>query len=291
MGESMKKSSKKKRELIFLYGFICPWIIGFLLFQIIPMTTSLYYSFTETTMLAIGKVPPKVVGFANYVEVFKDDIFLKSIGTTFLFAFLRVFLGVFLSLLVAILLNKKLYMKNVWRTLVYLPAIIPVVGAALVWSTLFSSDFSLMNFLLSFLGIPGVEWLSYDNAFWSVLLMSVWSGIGPTMIIILAGLQNIPKDLMEAADIDGASRIKKFSIITIPLLSATLLYNLVTGFIGALQSYAEMDLLTGDTGFVITMAMNVVNNAFSEDKYGMGYASALAWVMFVIILIFTLIFF
>ena len=210
---------------------------------------------------------------------------------TFVFAFARVFSGVIIALLLAILLNGKIPGKKIYRTMIYLPAIIPVVGSAMLWKQLFSQDFSLYNYLLSFIGIAPIEWLSYDNSMSSVILMSVWSGLGPTMIILLASLQNVPRELLEAAEVDGGNAINKFRHITIPMISPTLVYLLVTGFIGALQAYAEMDLLTGGGpgNITTTMAMNVVNNAF--DGRGMGYASAQAWVIFAIILVFSIIFF
>ena len=282
---------RKKRERLFFYSFISPWIIGFLLFSVIPMVTSIYYSFTKITVLGLGRKDPVWVGFKNYVDLFADSDFIGSIGTTFAYSFLRVFIGVFLSLMVALLVNKDIYFKKLFRTLIYLPAIIPVVGSAIIWSQLFSSDFSLLNYLLSIIGIPPINWLSYDNSFWSVLFMSLWCGIGPTMIIIVSALQNVPKELLEAAEIDGAGPVRRFGMIVVPLISSTLLYNLVTGFISTLQAYAEMDLLTGGFGNTETMAMNVVNNAFSDDGGGLGYACAQAWIIFIIILIFTLLFF
>jgi multiple sugar transport system permease protein len=286
---TMKKTT---RDRVSFYLFISPWIIGFLLFSILPMLTSLYYSLTKVTVLGLGKRTPEFLGLDNYRSVLMDDpVFMQSISNTFVYAFVRVFAGVFLSLLLASLLNGKIPGRNIFRTLIYLPAIIPVVGAAMLWKQLFSVDFSLFNFMLSWIGIAPREWLSYDNAMGSVILMSVWSGLGPTMIICLAALQNVPKDLVEAAEMDGANKIRRFRHITIPMISPTLVYLLVTGFIGALQAYAEMDLLTGGGpgNRTTTMAMNVIFHAF--DGRGMGYASAQAWIIFVIILVFSIVFF
>lgn len=289
----MKKQIKRStRERISFYVFISPWILGFSLFSILPMLTSLYYSFTKITVLGLGRRDPEWIGFLNYHAVFTDDsVFIRSIQNTFYFAFGRVFIGIFVSLLIAVLLNGNIPGKKIYRTLIYLPAIIPIVGAAMLWKQLFSTDFSLFNYILSMLGIAPIEWLSYDRAMGSIILMSVWSGLGPTMIILLAALQNVPRELLEAAEVDGANGIMRFRHITIPMVSPTIVYLLVTGFIGALQAYAEMDLLTGGGpgDVTTTMAMNVVFNAF--DGRGMGYASAQAWVIFGIILIFSIIFF
>lgn len=289
----MKKRMKRStRQRLSFYAFVSPWILGFAIFSILPMLTSLYYSFTKITVLGLGRRNPEWIGLENFISVFTDDdVFLRSIQNTFIFSIGRVFLGIFVALLVALLMNTKIPGKKIYRTLIYLPAIIPIVGSAILWKQLFSTDFSLFNYFLSIVGIPPVEWLSYDNAMGSIIFMSIWSGLGPTMIILLAALQNVPRELIEAATMDGANTIKRFRHITIPMVSPTIVYLLVTGFISALQAYAEMDLLTGGGpgNVTTTMAMNVVFNAF--DGRGMGYASAQAWVIFAIILVFSILFF
>ncbi|MDG0888973.1 carbohydrate ABC transporter permease [Paracholeplasma manati] len=289
----MKKHMKRStRQRINFYLFVSPWILGFCIFSILPMLTSLYYSFTKITVLGLGRRNPEWIGMGNYVAVFTDDnVFIRSIQNTFIFSFGRVFLGIIVALLVALLMNTKIPGKRIYRTLIYLPAIIPIVGSAILWKQLFSTDFSLFNYFLSIIGIPPVEWLSYDNAMGSIIFMSIWSGLGPTMIILLAALQNVPRELIEAAKVDGANTVIRFRHITIPMVSPTIVYLLVTGFISALQAYAEMDLLTGGGpgNVTTTMAMNVVFNAF--DGRGMGYASAQAWVIFAIILVFSIFFF
>lgn len=289
----MKKRMKRStRQRLSFYAFISPWILGFSIFSILPMFTSLYYSFTKITVLGLGRRNPEWIGVENFIAVFQDDpVFIRSIQNTFAFAFGRVFLGIFVALLIALLMNTKIPGKRIYRTLIYLPAIIPIVGSAILWKQLFSTDFSLFNYFLAIVGIPPVEWLAYDNAMGSIVLMSIWSGLGPSMIILLAALQNVPRELLEAAKVDGANTFIRFRHITIPMVSPTIVYLLVTGFIGALQAYAEMDLLTGGGpgNVTTTMAMNVVFNAF--DGRGMGYASAQAWIIFGIILVFSIIFF
>lgn len=287
-----KRMTRSTRQRLSFYAFVSPWILGFAIFSILPMLTSLYYSFTKITVLGLGRRNPEWIGLENFISVFTDDdVFLRSIQNTFIFSIGRVFLGIFVALLVALLMNTKIPGKKIYRTLIYLPAIIPIVGSAILWKQLFSTDFSLFNYFLSIVGIPPVEWLSYDNAMGSIIFMSIWSGLGPTMIILLAALQNVPRELIEAATMDGANTIKRFRHITIPMVSPTIVYLLVTGFISALQAYAEMDLLTGGGpgNVTTTMAMNVVFNAF--DGRGMGYASAQAWVIFAIILVFSILFF
>lgn len=286
--------SAAKREELTFYKYISPWILGFLAFTLLPMIVSLVFSLTRVTVLGLGRTPTKFIGFDNYIRVFtKDTLFVKSIFTTFYYSFFRVLICVFLSLLLALLLNQKLKGRNFFRTMIYMPAVIPIVGSALLWQLLFSNDMSLFNYAFSFLGIAPVKWLNYDHALWSVLLMSIWCGLGPTMTILLAALQGVPQDLIEAAEMDGCGPVRKLFHIIIPMISSSLLYVCITGFIGALQAYGEMKLLTGGGpgGATTTMTMQVVSNAFSNDGLGMGYASAQAWVIFGVTIIFTAIFF
>ncbi|MEG2014993.1 MAG: sugar ABC transporter permease, partial [Clostridia bacterium] len=158
-----------------------------------------------------------------------------------------------------------------------------------VWKGLFDERFSFFNFLLSIIGVAPVDWLG-SNAMGSVLLMSIWCGIGPTMIIILAALQTVPKDILEAAQIDGANVFQRYRLIVVPTISSTIMYVLITGLIGTLQAYAEFDLITGGgPGYSTTTLSMLVIRAM--DNEGLGYACAMAWVICAIVLIFTLIFF
>lgn len=282
----------KQRDSLAFYGYISPWIVGFTLFTLLPMGLSLYYSFTKVTVLRLARAP-KFVGLANYIRIFtKDTDFLASVGHTFYYSFFRVMIGVAISLLIAVLFNREMKFKRLFRTLTYLPAVLPIVGSALLWQLLFSNDLSLFNYIFSLVGFPKVQWLDYNNAMNSIILMSVWCGIGPTMTVLLASLQGVPQELLEAVEIDGGNAFHKFCYITLPMISPTLLYVIITGFIGTLQSYAEMKLLTGGGpgNATTTMSMLVVNNAFTDDGLGMGYASAEAWVIFIITLIFTVLF-
>lgn len=283
---------RQKRETAQFYLYILPWIIGFSLFTIIPMVSSLVYSFQRVSILDLNGTG-KFIGFQNYINIFKDDLFLSSIGNTFLYAFVKTFVSLFLALLFALLLNKKFRGNKLVRILVYLPAIIPSVASIMVWSQLFSKDFSLLNYFLSFFGIAPIDWTSYSNSMGSVLLMGIWTSIGPNMLICLAALQGVPEEVVEASKLDGANAIQRLFSVTIPTISPTLFFISITGIIGGLQAYAEMQLLFGNgTDKTLTMAWNVVLNAFSLDgSKTMGYACAQAWVLFVIIIIFTAIYF
>ena len=283
---------RQKRETAQFYLYILPWIVGFSLFTVIPMISSLVYSFQKVSILDLNGTGT-FIGFQNYINIFKDDLFLSSIGNTFLYAFVKTFVSLFLALLFALLLNKKFRGNKLVRILVYLPAIIPSVASIMVWSQLFSKDFSLLNYFLSFFGISPIDWTSYSNSMGSVLLMGIWTSIGPNMLICLAALQGVPEEVIEASKLDGANAVERLFSVTIPTISPTLFFISITGIIGGLQADAEMQLLLGTgTDKTLTMAWNVVLNAFSLDgSKTMGYACAQAWVLFVIIIIFTAIYF
>lgn len=287
-----RKSTKaERREAKNFYLYITPWLIGFSLFTIIPMISSMIYSMQTISVLDLG-TGGTFVGLQNYKDIFKDDIFIASIGNTFFYAFTKTFVSLGLALLFSILLNQKFRGNKISRILVYLPAIIPTVASVMVWSQLFSKDFSLINYFLSFFGVAPIDWTSYQNSMSAVLLMGIWTTIGPNMLICLAALQGVPNELMEAAELDGAGSIRKIISITIPTISPTLFFISITGIIGGLQAYAEMQLLVGATDKTLTMAWNVILNAFSLDgTKTMGYACAQAWILFVIIIIFTGIYF
>lgn len=293
---AIKKTKRRatkasRRETRNFYLYITPWLIGFSLFTIIPMISSLIYSLQTISVLDLG-VGGTFVGLQNYKDIFNDDIFIASIGNTFFYAFAKTFISLALALTFSILLNQKFRGNKIARILVYLPAIIPTVASVMVWAQLFSKDFSLINYFLSFFGVAPIDWMSYQNSMGSVLLMGIWTTIGPNMLICLAALQGVPNELMEAAELDGAGPIRKLFSIIIPTISPTLFFISITGIIGGLQAYAEMQLLVGATDKTLTMAWNVILNAFSLDgTKTMGYACAQAWVLFVIIIIFTGIYF
>ncbi len=295
MVNRMKKPLKKStRETIGFYLFISPFLVGLLLFTLIPMISSLYYSFNKMSILNIANNSQKWVGVTNYVKLFTaDTLFVKSIGNTFLYAIVGTLLGIIPALLVSVWLNRKFVANKFVRVLVYLPALIPGVAGALVWLQLFSNDCSLFNTILGLFHIPPIEYLSYDNALWSIMFMNTVTTLGPNMILFIAALQGVPKELLEAAELEGAGPVRRLLTITIPFISPTLFYQLVVGFIGGLQIYTQIVLLTGfGTESTISMAMSVVTNAFNTTgNKTMGYACAQAWVMFVIILLFTGLFF
>ena len=277
-----------QRESIWAYLLIGPWIIGFLIFTLGPMIASLIFSFTDYS------VNHKInfLGAANFVEMFfKDYRFWHSLQVTLTFAVFAIPLGLVFGLLLALLLNAKVPGLAVWRTLYYTPSVVSGVAVAVLWLYLFNPRYGIINWLLSFLRISGPAWLaSPDWALPALIIMSLWS-VGGGMIIYLAGLQGIPTVFYEAAEIDGANSIQSFFSITLPLITPVLFYNLVTGIIGTFQIFTSVYVMTAGGPAEATLFYNLYlfNNAF---RYGrMGYASALAWVLFVIVLILTLLVF
>ena len=286
-----KMSKSEKRETSLFYLFISPWIIGFTLFTLIPLVASIYFSLFEFSKLdlALGN-ELEFVGLGNFKDIlFNNDVFYESIKNTFYYSFVRVLLGCFISFIFATILNKKIWGRKLFRILIYIPAIIPIVGSAIVWKGLFDEQFSFFNFLLSIIGIAPIDWLG-SNSMSSVLLMSIWCGIGPTMLIILAGLQGVSQDIIEASIVDGANGLQRYIHIVLPTISPTIFYVLITGFIGTLHAYSEFDLITagGPGHSTTTMSMLVINSMNNE---GLGYACAMAWLICFIVLFFTLIFF
>lgn len=270
--------------------FVSPWIIGFLCFTAIPMVVSIVLSFTKARVSTLMRKPLEFVGFLNYKEMFTvDKLFLRSIGNTFVYSFAKVFLSILFGLLAALLLNCKYKGRNIFRTLIYTPCIIPAVASGLLLQLIFFQDRSLLVYVFDALGIGRLQFGSKQLAMPTIILSGATLGIGGNMVMILAGLQSVPSDIMEAAELDGAGGFKKLWHITLPMISPTLFFMMVTGFIGGLQAYAEIELVTGRSEYTMTMTMFVMDNAFGG--IGMGYACAAAWIIFGVILAFTMIFY
>ncbi len=267
--------------------FITPWIIGFLCFTLGPMLASLFLSFTEYN----GRNNPVWIGLGNYAKLFKDPKVLNSLGITFKFAFMSIPLSILAGFFLACLLNTKIRLMNFWRTLFYLPAMISGVVVAMLWRGLFDDQYGIINYLLRSIGLKGPLWLNDPKyTLYCFLFLTVW-GCGGGMIIYLSGLQSIPTSLYEAAELDGCGKFKKMIHITIPQMTPILFFQLIMGIIGAFQIFAEPMILTKGGPAESTMFYNLYlyNNAFKYQS--MGYASALAWVLFVIVLLLTLVVF
>ncbi|MHC5902349.1 carbohydrate ABC transporter permease [Streptomyces sp. S6] len=271
------------------YLFVSPWIIGFLLLTVIPMGYALWLSFTTFDGLSPHW---RFIGLGNYRELMDDPVTWRALGRTGLFAVTSVPLSIAAGLGLAVLLNRPLRARGLFRTLIYLPAVVPPVGAGLAFKALFDQNSGATNGTLTFFGFDAVGWLADPYARY-VLLMTVLWAAGNIMIISLAGLQDVPRELHEAARLDGASAWRTFRSITVPLLSPVLLFQTVTGMIASVQTIMPMLLAPlGDTGGVTTVPqsnylymIHVFAQYFALGRY--GYASALLWVLFVIILAVT----
>ena len=265
------------------YLFILPWMLGFILWTAGPMIASLLISFTQWEIVT----PWKWVGFAQYEKLLQDDRFYKSLYNTAFYVFLGVPLHLFVALLAALAMNLKIHGTRIYRTVYYLPSITPAVANSILWLWIFNPEFGLANAFLGFLGLPKVYWLQ-DPA-WakpSFILMSLWS-IGSQMVILLAGLQNVPQSLYDAASIDGAGTMGRFRHVTLPILSPTIFFNLIMAIIGAFQVFTQAYIITsgGPENATLFYVLYLYRMAF--ENFRMGYASALAWVLFIIIMIFT----
>jgi multiple sugar transport system permease protein len=273
-----------RRETIVAYLFLSPWLVGFVLFLAGPMIASLYFSFTEYKVIA----PPRWIGLANYTRMLTDDLFFKSLDVSARYTLFSVPLGITAALAIALLLHQPIIGRGIFRLIFYLPSIISGVAVATVFAWIFNYRFGVLNYLLSLIGIPGPNWLGHPRwALWAFVVMSLW-GIGGNVVIFLAALQGVPKALYEAADLDGASGSQQFWNITLPLISPAVLFVAITGIIYTFQTFTQAFILTqgGPANATLFYLYYLYKNAFTW--FEMGYASALAWVLFLIIIACTL---
>ncbi|MBN1285821.1 MAG: sugar ABC transporter permease [Anaerolineae bacterium] len=290
----IRRWSLAKREAAAGYFFVSPWLIGFVLLTLGPMLASLYFSFTDYNIIE----QPSWVGLDNYAQLFQDPLFWQSIKVTLQFSALALPLGLLTGFALALLLNQAIPGVRIWRTIYFLPSVLSGVAVTLLWILIFNPKIGIINQLLALVGIDGPGWLS--DPYWSVpalVIISLW-GIGQTMIIYLAGLQGIPTDLYDASKVDGANAWQRFWSVTLPMMTPVLLYNLVLGLIASFsyftQAYiASSSISGGELGGPVrsTLFYNLYlyQNAFRY--FEMGYASAMAWVLLVIVLLLTLLIF
>lgn len=268
------------------YLFISPWILGFLVFLFGPMVASIYLSFTDWDSFTA----PKFVGLANYIRLFtQDTIFWKTVGNTVYYTVIAVPLGLLIALFLANLLNKQVRFRKVFRTAVYLPALVPIVAGALIFKILLAPDTGPLNRGLALFGIHGPAWLL--NPVWAkpaIILLGLW-GTGAATVLLLAAMKGIPKELYEAAELDGAGAFHQFWNVTVPQVTPVLFFNLILGMIGSFQVFGQVYIMT--KGGPDNASQMMVPLLFSEafEYYHMGYASAIAWLLFLIVLIFTVI--
>jgi multiple sugar transport system permease protein len=278
----------RQREAILFYVCISPWLIGFILFYLGPIIASFYFSLTNWDLLT----SPQFVGMENYVRLFtRDALALKSFKVTLVYTMVYVPLDLIFGLSLALLLNQKLRGIGVFRTVYYLPSVLSGVAYVVMWMWMFNPQHGLINTLLSYAGVQGPRWLLDPKwALSALIIMSLW-GVGRSMIIFLAGLQDIPVVLYEVAEIDGATRWNKFWKVTLPLLTPSLLFNLIFGIILTFQTFTNAFVATngGPLDSTLFYVLYLYRKAFEHLQ--MGYASAMAWVLFLIVLACTLLIF
>jgi multiple sugar transport system permease protein len=284
-GTRRRWSARARDDAIIGYLFLGPWILGFLIWTIYPMIYSFYLSFTKYNILT----PPKFIGLDNFKFMFSEEVFWQALKVTTINAVVSVPLGVIAGYTIALILNQNVKGLSIWRVIYYMPAIVPTLATAYLFSWLFNKDIGLINGLLRQIGIVGPGWFS--SRFWvlpTFWIMSLW-GAGGGMILYLAALQGVPTELYEAAMLDGANAWQKFIHVTIPMTSPVILFTTLMGIIGSFQVFTGSYIITGGgpADASLFYVLYLYNNAWQQAK--MGYGAALAWVLFVIIMTLTLI--
>ncbi|HLH81485.1 MAG TPA: sugar ABC transporter permease [Chthonomonas sp.] len=279
----MKQSRRETRTALL---FVLPWFIGFTAFMLYPVVASIYFSFCDYSVLH----PPVFIGLANYRDLIHDAIFWQTVQNTIVYTLWALPISALVALSLALLLNTKVRGMAFYRTIFFIPSLVPMVALAILWQWIFNGQYGILNAFLQDLGIKGPNWLG-DPA-WSktaLVVLSAW-GVGNAMVIYLAGLQDVPRQLYEAADLDGAGWWAKTIHVTLPMISPVILFNVIMGIIGTLQIFTVPYVISpqgAPARSIYFYAMYLFDNAFIYHK--MGYACAMGWILFVVILILTLI--
>ena len=284
----MKKTYKKAFARVEGLCYTLPWLIGFLAFTLYPILSSIYYSFTDFSITNT----PNWIGLANYIEIFtKDKLAIPSLIVTFKYVFLSVPAKLVFALLIAMLLSSNMKGVKIYRTVYYLPSILGgSVAIAVLWRFLFRRD-GIVNLILEAVGLHYVDWIGSPKfALGTVALLAVWQ-FGSSMVLFLAGLKQVPPELYEAARVDGASKLRQFFTITLPMISSIIFFNTIMQLINGFQEFTGPYVVTsgGPLNSTYVFAIHLYNSAFKYFKT--GYASALSWILFVVILVFTLVLF
>lgn len=279
-------SAMKRREARNFYLYTAPWLIGFFVLTLYPIVYSFYLMFTDMNLTGVGKF----IGLENLKYAFTDDpLFIKAFINTLKYVVMFVPSSIILAFFVALLLSKKVKGLGFFRTAFYIPYITSGVAVTILWGWIYQKDYGIINYVLSLFGIKDVNWLGDKNiAMISIVILSLWT-IGNNIIIMLAGIQDIPQSYYESAQIDGAGAIRQIFSITLPLCTPTIYFNLIVTIIAAFQVFQQPLILTngGPLNSTYTAAIHMYNNGFLYGK--MGYASMMAWSLFVVIMVITLV--
>jgi multiple sugar transport system permease protein len=288
-GHPGRRMSRRTREALAAYGFLTPWLVGLVGLTLGPMIYSLYLSFTRYNLLT----PPQWRGLGNYRAMLQDPRFLHSVGVTLKYAVVAVPSILVVSLLVAAVLNQGMRFLSFYRAAFYLPSLVGAsVAVSLLWRQLFGGD-GVVNVALRAVGITGRTWIGDPStALYTLILLSVWT-FGAPMIIFLAGLRQVPKELYEAAEVDGAGRVRRFVSVTLPMISPLIFFNVLLTTVNALQAFTPAYVVSNGTGgpadSTLFYTLYLYQRGFTNLE--MGYASAMAWVLVVILGIFTAVMF
>jgi multiple sugar transport system permease protein len=278
-------SASRRQDLFFGLLFASPFILGVLIFWIGPMLYSIFLTTQDWNLVNA----PKFAGFGNFERMFSDPMVTQSLKVTAYFTFVGVPLQLLTAFFLSVMLNRPIRAQGIYRTIYYLPSITPAVASAVVWVQILNPEAGVLNAILSVFGIAHVKWLFDPVAtIPAFILMSLWF-VGPQMIIFLAGLQGVPKELIEAAEIDGANTWQRFWAVTVPMVSPIIFFNLVVGIIGTFQVFTQSYVMTngGPQDQTRFIALYIYQNGF--QYFRMGYAALLSWVVFIIVLFFTII--
>lgn len=278
---------RQRKQTAVAYMFLLPWFGGLFVFTAGPLLASLYLSFTDYDMFGA----PRWIGVQNYVDMFTyDPRYTSALKVTLTYVLLGVPLNLIFALLVAVLMNQKVRGRGLFRGIYYLPSLLgSSVAVAVMWRQLFGGD-GVVNGLLEHIGIDGPNWISHPSyALYTLIILHIWQ-FGSAMIIFLAGLQQIPRDLYEAAEIDGAGSVQKFWSVTIPMLTPVIFFNLVLGVINSFQAFTSAYIVSGGTGGPSDSTLFYTLYLYQEGftRFRMGYASAMGWVLLLIISLFTI---
>jgi multiple sugar transport system permease protein len=288
-GPRPRRSGQRTREIVAAYGFLSPWLAGLLGLTLGPMLYSLYLSFTRYNLLT----PPRWLGWGNYQEMISDDRLHKSIEVTLVYVVIAVPAILLVSLAVAVVLNHRMRLLSFYRAAFYLPSLVGAsVAVALLWRQLFAAD-GVFNALLGVFGIEGQTWIGDpDTALYTLILLSVWT-FGAPMIIFLAGLRQVPSDLYEAAEVDGAGRFRRFLNVTLPILSPLIFFNVLLTTVNAFQVFTPAYVVSEGSGGPADSTLFYTLYLYQRGfiNLDMGYASAMAWTLLVALGIFTAVMF
>lgn len=280
---SRRKSRLTRRKAAAAYILIGPWLLGFLIFTAYPIVMSAYYSLTNYAILT----PPQYVGLQNYKALFHDALFWQSLKVTGIYCVVVVPLSVLIGYSLALMLNQRVRWMPVWRTMYYLPAVVPAIAGAYIWQWMFNPNFGFVNSALHSIGIQGPQW--FASTTWvlpTFILLALW-GCGSGLLLYLAALQQVSKSLYEAAQLDGANPLQRLRHVTLPMTSPVILFQFLTGLIASFQVFTAGYVVTqgGPDNASLFYILYLYQNAW--QYFRMGYASALAWILLLLTLLVT----